>query len=115
MSLFFVVSPKPKRRKISQNFLGFKLMIIYLLLAFLQVSAKSFSQNVTLSMEKVSLQEVFNEINHQTGRPFFFKDKFLNKIGKVSIKVKNMPIKEALTLCFEDLPITFSIKIIPSL
>ena len=109
MSLFFVVSPKPKRRKISQNFLGFKLMIIYLLLAFLQVSAKSFSQNVTLSMEKVSLQEVFNEINHQTGRPFFFKDKFLNKIGKVSLKVKDMPIKEALNICFENLPITFSI------
>ena len=84
-------------------------MAICLFLAFLQVSAKSFSQNVTISMENVSLQKVFNDINRQTGRQFFFKDELLNKAGKVNINVKDMPLKDALAICFKNLPITFSI------
>lgn len=109
MNVCFVRAFKFKRQKNSQNFLVFKFMAICLFLVFLQVSAKSFSQNVTISMENVSLQKVFNDINRQTGRQFFFKDELLNKAGKVNINVKDMPLKDALAICFKNLPITFSI------
>ena len=105
MNVCFVRAFKFKRQKNSQNFLVFKFMAICLFLVFLQVSAKSFSQNVTISMENVSLQKVFNDINRQTGRQFFFKDELLNKAGKVNINVKDMPLKDALAICFKNYPL----------
>ena len=40
----------------SQRFLGFKMTILFLFVLLMQVSAKSFSQNVTLSLEKEKIQ-----------------------------------------------------------
>jgi len=98
-----------KKQKYRPKYLVFKFTAICLFVAFLQVSAKTFSQNVTLSMDGVSVQKVFNEINRQTGRQFFFKDELLNKAGKVSIHVKDLPVKDALAMCFSNLPISFFI------
>jgi len=107
MNECFMSAGKHKKDKSKFSFLVFKFTVICFFLALLQVSAKSFSQNVTLSMDGVSLQKIFNDINRQTGRQFFFKDELLNKAGKVSIHVKDMPLKDALTICFATLPITY--------
>lgn len=107
MSECLVRDCRQKKVTNTQSFLVFKFTVLCLFFALLQVSAKSFSQNVTLSMERVSLQKVFNDVNRQTGHQFFFKDELLNKAGKVSIHVKDMPLKDALSLCFANLPITF--------
>ena len=109
MNICFMSASKHKKENSKSNFLVFKFTFICFFLALMQVSTKSFSQNVTLSMDGVSLQKVFNDINRQTGRQFFYKDELLNKAGKVNIHVKDMPLKDALTLCFSNLPITFAI------
>jgi TonB-dependent SusC/RagA subfamily outer membrane receptor len=75
----------------------------------LQVSAAGFSQTVTLKMKNAGLQQVFREINRQTGYEFFFRDDFLKKAGKVDIELQNMPLEKALALCFERLPLSYSI------
>lgn len=86
-----------------------KLTTILLIVACLQVSATGHSQNVTLSMKDAPLQKVFREINRQTGFQFFYKDQMLKSAGKVSIEVNDVPVKEALKQCFNNLPITFEI------
>lgn len=96
-------------RPVRQALLTMKLTSIFLLAACLQVNAKGYSQNVTLNLKNVTLQKVFKEINRQTGYQFFYKDVLLNKAGKVDINVKDVPVKDALNLCFENLPITFLI------
>lgn len=105
----FIRTGVQKKQIYRPKYLVFKFTAICLFVAFLQVSAKTFSQNVTLSMDDVSIQKVFNEINRQTGRQFFFKDELLNKAGKVSIHVKDLPMKDALAMCFSNLPISFFI------
>ncbi len=94
---------------IPRNLLVIKFTTLFLFLGLLQVSASSYSQNVTLSLKNVGLQEVFTNINKQTGFQFFYKDEFLKKAGNVSVNVKNMPLSQALSECFKNLPITFSI------
>lgn len=96
-------------RQKSQRFLGFKITILFLFVLLMQLSAKAFSQNVTITLEKEKIQKVFSEINRQTGRQFFFKDELLQKAGKITLKVKDMPLQEVLAICFANLPITFSI------
>jgi type II secretory pathway component GspD/PulD (secretin) len=102
MSEYLVRTCRQKKVTNSKSFLVFKFTVLCLFFALMQVSAKSFSQNVTLSMERVNLQKVFNDVNRQTGIQFFFKDELLNKAGKVSIHVKDMPLKDALSICFAN-------------
>ncbi|OQP63948.1 hypothetical protein A3860_21220 [Niastella vici] len=80
-----------------------------LLVACIQVSAKVASQTVTLSEKEATLQSIFKKINRQTGYQFFYKDNLLNKVGKVDISVRNLPVEDALKICFQQLPVTFCI------
>lgn len=86
-----------------------KLIAIFLFAACMQVSAKGYSQNVTLNMKNAPLQKVFKEINRQTGFQFFYKDELLKDAGRVDIEVKDATVDETLKQCFANLPITFAI------
>ncbi|MEO7047546.1 MAG: SusC/RagA family TonB-linked outer membrane protein [Ferruginibacter sp.] len=86
-----------------------KLTAIFLLAACLQVSASGYAQKVTLSLKNAPLQEVFKEINKQTGYQFFYKDDLLHSAGKINLHVNNVSIEEALNRCLVAAPITFKI------
>ena len=92
-----------------KNWLVMKLTAIFLLTACLQVSAKGFTQNVTLSEKNAPLQKIFKQIHKQTGYQFFYEDELLNKAGKVDIRVKDAPLEKVLAMCFKDLQLTYAI------
>lgn len=92
-----------------QNWLIMKLTAVLLLSACLQVSANGFSQDITLSEKNVSLQKVFKQIHKQTGYQFFYQDEMLNKVGRIDINVKDVPLEKVLAICFKDLPLSYSI------
>lgn len=102
-------TPILPRRTNKAMLLFMKLSTVFLLAISLQVSASGYSQKVTLSMKNASLQQIFKEINKQTGYEFFFKDELLNKAGKLDINVKNMSLEQALDICFLKLPITYTV------
>jgi len=77
-------------------------------MAFIQVNAKSYAQNVTLSVKDKNMEEVFELIKEQTGYVFFYNNKNLGK-KKVSIDVVNSSINETLEECLGDLPFTYKI------
>jgi len=86
-----------------------KLTAVLLVTACLQVSAKGYSQKVTLSESDVSLTKVFKEIRKQTGFLFFYSDELLQQARKVSIHVKAAPLQAVLDSCFRDQPLGFEI------
>ncbi len=98
-----------KRRTIAQMLLVMKFSAIILLAACLQVSAKSFAQQVTLSEKNVSLEKLFRSIEKQTGYVFFFDHQLIDKAPKVSVDVKKMPLEEALLLCLRGQQLSYSI------
>lgn len=86
-----------------------KLTFLLLTVAFLQVSARGFSQQVTLHLKEAPLEKVFREIERQTGYGFLFTKRMLSAAPKVTIEVRNAPLEQVLQLCFKDRPLTYSI------
>ena len=86
-----------------------KLTAILLFAACLQVSAKGYSQKITLSQDNVSLKQVFKEIGNQSGYQFFYKDRLIRQAENVSIHVTNATVEEALNQCLKGQPLSYSI------
>lgn len=86
-----------------------KITAFLLLAACLQISAKGYSQRVTLSEKEASLETVFKLIEKQTGYTFYYKIELLTMVKKVEISVKNTPLSQALFFLFKDLPFSYNI------
>lgn len=86
-----------------------KITAIILLAGCLQVSAKTFSQNVNLSLKDAPLEQVFSELRKQTGFAFFYDRKEIKSATRITIEVKDMSLQETLNLCLKDQPVTYSI------
>lgn len=86
-----------------------KITALLLLSACMCVSAKSVSQQVTISEKNAPLEKVFREIKRQTGYSFVYTAKQLEKAAPVTLSVKNTPIREVLEACFRNQPLVFTL------
>ena len=86
-----------------------KLTTILLLITCLQVSAGVAGQTVTIRVKNAPMKEVFREIQKQTGLDVFVDEALLQKTGKVTLDVKNMPVPEVLDLCLKNEPLNYVI------
>jgi TonB-linked SusC/RagA family outer membrane protein len=86
-----------------------KLTAVLLVSACLQVSAKGYSQKVTLSETDVPLKKVFKEIRRQTGYLFFYSDELLQQARKVTIHLQDASLEQVLDSCFRDQPLVYHI------
>src|ERR1700681_2608167 len=81
-------------------FQAMKLTALILLVACMQLSARTVGQNVTLSLKNAPMKEVFREIHRQSGIDIIVNESVLDKTGKVTLAVKDMPVSDVLNLCF---------------
>ncbi|MFT3902703.1 MAG: TonB-dependent receptor [Niabella sp.] len=86
-----------------------KLVAILMLLCTLHTYAGANAQHVTLKGKDLSLVQVLQQIKQQTGYSFFYNNKLIEGAQPLTIDVKNMPLQQALTLCFEHQPFTYRI------
>ncbi len=87
-----------------------RLTAIVLLTAALHVSAAGLTQKITISGKNVSLEQVFEILQKQSGYSFIFNSHALDKAKKVDINVKNVTVEQVLKICFRDQPFTYIIK-----
>jgi len=94
-----------------------KLLIIMKLTFFLiAISAisvfanKSYSQTVSLNMEKVTLKEVLSKIEDKSGCNFMYSEKFVDVTRTVSINVENKKVEDVLSSLFAGSDIRFERK-----
>jgi TonB-linked SusC/RagA family outer membrane protein len=87
-----------------------KLTAILLLCAILHVSAKSYSQSVTLTEKGATLEKVLKDIRKQTGFQYLFMDQTADQVKGIDLSVREASIEDVLDLCFKDLPLTYSIE-----
>jgi TonB-linked SusC/RagA family outer membrane protein len=88
-------------------FLVMKLTTLILLITLVQVSAKSFSQKITIDVTNAPLKNVLKSIKEQSGYVFFYASKDINQY--ISVHIKDVPIEDALNACFKDIPLTYKI------
>ena len=103
------------RRKLSAFAPGQILRIMKLttiiITAFLfQVSANTLAQKITLSRSNVALNQVFKELQGQSGYNFVYTSQMLEGIKTVNVKLKNATLQQALDALFENQPVTYVIK-----
>ncbi|TAN00639.1 MAG: SusC/RagA family TonB-linked outer membrane protein, partial [Chitinophagaceae bacterium] len=109
----FYRSRKKKREFSSvphQILLVMKLMVLFLTVASLGVSARSFSQTITWSGKNVPLEKVFSEIEQQTGYAFFYNDADMQNTRPVTLSFKNENLKSALGVILKNQMLTFSVE-----
>ncbi|MCC6286256.1 MAG: TonB-dependent receptor [Chitinophagaceae bacterium] len=93
-----------------QNALSIKLTVFIMMTLFLQVSAKTFSQQVTFSGRNVSLEKIFTVIEEQTGYVVFYNYGLIKTGKPVSVNVKSVSLEEFLNACFHDQHLTYVIE-----
>lgn len=84
-----------------------KLTTILLFLAFMQASAKGYSQ-ISLKEKNVPLERILTSIKKQTGYVFFYDAHDISGI-RMSIDVQTASIETVLNECTKVLPLTFKI------
>lgn len=84
-----------------------KLTTLLIIISLVQVSAKSFSQKITLQEKNAPLENVLKAIKAQSGYVFFYP----SNQGKISIdvNVSDASIEETLNACFKNTALTYKI------
>src|SRR5690606_22557762 len=88
----------------SKLFRVMKLTIILLIVTFMQVSADTYAQKVSLNKKNASMREVIEVIQSQTGYSFIISSDLLRRAAPVNIDLKDIPLKEALDQSFKGQP-----------
>lgn len=86
-----------------------KLSALIMLFAFLQVSAKTLAQKVTLSVKNAPIATVFEQISDQAGYDFVYSTSDVKSAKPVTINVKNIELAEVLKQIFNDQPLDYSV------
>ncbi|MGH2643761.1 MAG: SusC/RagA family TonB-linked outer membrane protein, partial [Chitinophagaceae bacterium] len=109
-----VYRSRKKEREFSlmprQLLLVMKMMVIFLTVASLGVSARGFSQTITWSGRNVPLEKVFSAIEGQTDYVFFYNDADMLNTRPVTLSLKNVDLKNALNEILKNQMLTFSME-----
>lgn len=87
-----------------------KLTLVMLAVTFMQVSAATYAQRVSLNVKKASIRDVFDLIQEQTKYDFLYQSKELKLAKPVSIRAKDATLEEVLERCFAGQPLTYRIS-----
>jgi len=85
-----------------------KFTVLFITIACLQVSARTFAQRITLKEKDAPLSKIINSIQQQSGYQFFYKGDLPDE-AKVSINVKNVTVPQAMDLALKNLPLVYTI------
>lgn len=64
------------------------------------------AQTISLTLDKAPVQDVFKAVQQQTGYSFVYTRDQLTYAVPVTVNIKNMPMLQALELCFNQQPFT---------
>jgi TonB-linked SusC/RagA family outer membrane protein len=93
----------------TKMFMIMKLTAILMLPFCINVTAKGYSQSVSLNEVNAPLDKVFKEIKKQSGYTFVYTKALLKKSNPVTVTVTNVSIQQALDACFAQQPLTYTI------
>lgn len=105
----FKIYRKLHREVLTKMLLIMRLAAIILLAGCMTVSARGYSQKITLTASNLPLEKIFHEIKKQSGYSFVFRDNWISKASKVDVNLNGVSLKTALDYCFENQPLTYAI------
>jgi TonB-linked SusC/RagA family outer membrane protein len=107
----FYVRESAVSRQLRQKLLRImKLTVLLLTVALVQVSAKGISQNVSYSGNHVSLKQLFEVIEKQTGYVVGYNEAVLAGTKLVNVNARNLSLLAFLDQILKDQPLNYIIK-----
>jgi TonB-linked SusC/RagA family outer membrane protein len=106
---FYAINPAipPGWPLLKKTLLVMKLTTLLIIIAFVQVSAKTYSQ-VTLKLTNAPLEKVIKEIKKQTGYLFIYNENLV-KADPITVDLKNATIEQTLDACFNNQPVSYKL------
>lgn len=86
------------------------IILLLMISAFLQISAATYAQKITLTKTNANIVDIFKEIQTQSGYDFIYSNRLISRAEKINITVKEASLLEVLEKCFEDQPFTYLIN-----
>ncbi|WP_245801071.1 SusC/RagA family TonB-linked outer membrane protein [Sphingobacterium nematocida] len=86
-----------------------RLTTILLITGFLQVSATTFAQKISLTEKDASLTTVLNRIKAQTGYDFFYESVNIRELKTINIQARNEELKDLLARILNPQNLDFEI------
>lgn len=87
-----------------------KLLLLFMLIGLLHVTAATKAQTITLKAENLSLAEVIKAIRQQTEFEIFADATALQHTAPVSVNAQNMPVEEFLKLILRGQPLVAKVE-----
>ena len=87
-----------------------KVSMIFILVSSLTLSARGLSQRISIDTKNKSVQQVFSEIESQTGYSFIYAKEQALKMKPVNIKVDNVDLISLLDLLFKQIGFNYVIS-----
>lgn len=87
-----------------------RLTTVILIASFMNISAASLAQRITMSKKDVPLESALREIRKQSGFDIIFDGKILPKNKLISIDVNNADINLVMRLVLKNLSLSYSIE-----
>jgi len=110
MNNFLVV--KEFRARYSLLLRCIRIMKVSIFILFVSMSvalAESKAQHISLNLTNAKLEDIFSSISSQSPYKFFYNDDILKGAPKVSVKVKNAPIKEVMDKVLSGQKLTYKV------
>ena len=87
-----------------------KLTAIFILIACLQVSARTNAQRLSISLKNSSLEKLFSEIEQKTSYVFIYDAAILKGTRPVTVEVRDAAVEDILRASFKGQALDFSIR-----
>ncbi|WP_245729095.1 TonB-dependent receptor [Niabella drilacis] len=86
-----------------------KLTVLLLVAFCLKAGASAWSQQITIKARNEPFKKVMEQIGQQSGYSILADVKELNNARNLSLSLKNVPLKQALEVCFADQPFSYQL------
>lgn len=94
---------------LNQTIRVMKLTAILLTITCLHLSAKVFSQRISLNEKNAAFSAIVKSIEKQSGYKFFYDNKLVNPHVKITVSLKNVPLEQALEHLLEGKSLSYNI------
>lgn len=93
----------------SKILLIMRLSYFLCLLSFMQVSAATLAQKISLDKKNASIKETLEDIRRQSGYSIFYDVDLLANAKEINVRIKDASLTEALDRCFLNQPFSYKI------
>lgn len=90
----------PWKDRLAKTILIMKMISVLLIVSLMHAYGKGSAQTVTMSGKDIPMKQVFEKIRIQTGFEFIWDKNIIDEADPVTVDFKNMPLKQALDICF---------------